>query len=77
MYLKQAYSNLLTCKILPKNKKTISLRPKIPYLGIFGPQFNKRYYKVFNQHPLLYETINFHRKQKTKISLGWNVEKLL
>ena len=55
-------------------------------LYIFGLQFNKSYYQIFNQHLRICETINFHPKQKknklgTKKtlfgSLGWNVENLL
>ena len=40
--------------------------PKIPHLGIFGLQFSKNHYQIFNQHTLLCETIKFHAKQKTK-----------
>ena len=43
--------------------------PKIPYLVIFGLQFNKNYYHIFNQYSRIYETIKFHPKQK-KINLG-------
>ena len=44
--------------------------PKKPYLGIFGPQFNKKYYQIFNQYSQIYETIKFHPKQnKTKKKL--------
>ena len=60
--------------------------PKIPHLGIFGLQFSKNHYQIFNQHTLLCETIKFHAKQKTKKKkreqnypigiFGWNVEKL-
>ena len=79
-HLKSASSNLLTCKVLSKNKKTSNLGSKIPYLGIFGLQFNKNCY-----HPRISENIKFHPKQKyitgTKNalfwSLGWNFEKLL
>ena len=35
-YLKLASSNLLTCEVLSKNKKTLKLEPKRPYLGVFG-----------------------------------------
>ena len=58
--------------------------PKITYLGIFGLQFNKSYYQIFNQSPQIYETTKFHPKQKNIPgiknalfgSLSWNVEKL-
>ena len=30
--------------------KTLNLRPKIPYLGIFRLQFKKDYYQILNQH---------------------------
>ena len=43
--------------------------PKIPYLGIFGLQFNKNYYQVFNQRTRIRKTIKFHPKRK-KINLG-------
>ena len=62
--LKSASSNLLTCKNSSKNKKFLNLGPKIPYLGIFGPQFNKSYYQIFNQHTRICETIKFHPKRK-------------
>ena len=50
-YLKSATSNLLKCNVPSKNKKTLNLAPEIPYLGIFGLQFNKNYDEIFNQHP--------------------------
>ena len=37
--------NLLTCKVLFKNKKTLTLGPKIAYLGIFGGNLIKTYIK--------------------------------
>ena len=40
------------------------MEPKIPYLGIFGLQFNKNYYQTFNQYTRICETIKFHPKQK-------------
>ena len=42
---------------------------KLPYLGIFGLQFNKNYYQTLNQHIRICETIKFHPKRK-KITLG-------
>ena len=68
-YLKLASSNLLTCNVSSKNKKTLNLGPKIPYLGIFGLQFNKNYYQIFNQYSRICETIKFHPKQQ-KNNLG-------
>ena len=62
-YLKSASSNLLTCKVLSKNKKTLNLGPKIPYLSIFGLQFNKIYYQIFNQYSQICN-IKFHLKQQ-------------
>ena len=68
-----------------KQKKKLNLGPKIPHLGIFGLQFSKNHYQIFNQQTLLCETIKFHAKQnKTKKReqnypigiFGWNVEKL-
>ena len=44
-YLKSASSNLLTCKVSFKNRKILSLRPKIPYLNV------KNYYKNFSSAP--------------------------
>ena len=40
------------------------MRPKIPYLDIFGLQFNKNYCQTFNQYTRICETIKFHQKQK-------------
>ena len=79
-YLKLASSSLLTCNLSSKNKKTLNLGSKVPYFGIFGLQFNKGYYQIFDQHPC--ETINFNLKQKKnklgtkKVQFGslrWNV----
>ena len=53
---------------IQKQKKTSNLGPKIPYLGIFVLQFNKSYYKAFNQNVRICEIIEFHPKQK-KINL--------
>ena len=83
--LKSASSNLLTCKVSSKNKKILNLGPKIPYLGIFGLQFNKNYYQTFNQHTRICETIKFHPKRKKNrfgttnaiCVFSWNVEKLM
>ena len=69
LYLKPASSNLLTSKVLSKNKKALNLGPKILYLGIFGLQFNENYSQIFNQHPQICEIIKFHPKQK-EIFLG-------
>ena len=55
---------VLIAKVPSKNKKTLSLGPKIPYLGIFGLQFNKNYYQIFNQHSWICENIKFHPKTK-------------
>ena len=44
----------------------MKLGPKIPHLGIFGLQLNKNYYQIFDQHPRICETINFHSKQQQK-----------
>ena len=66
LYLKSASSNLFTCKVSSKNKKTLNLGPKIPYLGIFVLQFNKSYYEIFNQNPRICEIIEFHPKQNKK-----------
>ena len=58
MYLKSASSNLLTSKVPTKNKKTLNLGLKIPYLGILGLQFNKNCSQIFNQHPRVCGTIS-------------------
>ena len=55
-YLKSASSNLLTCKVSSKNKETLNLGPKKPYLAIFGLQFNSNYYQVLNQRPQIMKT---------------------
>ena len=67
-YLKSVSSNLLTCKVPSKNKKTLNLGPTIPYLGIFGLRFDKKLL-IFNQHPRICENIKFHPKQK---KYSWN-----
>ena len=46
----------------PKIKKKINLGPKIPYLAIFGLQFNRNYYQIFNKHSRICETIKVHTK---------------
>ena len=51
-YLKSGSSNLLTCKVSSKKKKTLNLGPKTHYLDIFRLQFNKNYFKIFDQHHL-------------------------
>ena len=70
-----------------KNKKNLNLGAKIHYLGIFGLQFNKNYYQIFNQHLRIHENFKFHPKQKNILvldeknvlsaSLDWKIEKLL
>ena len=83
--LKSASSNLLACEVSSKKKKYLNLGPKIPYLGIFGLQVNKKYYQIFNQHTRICETIKVSSKTKknkfaTKNAswvFGWNAEKLL
>ena len=66
LYLKSTSSNSLACNVLLKNKKTLNFAPKIPYLGIFGLQFNKNYYQIFNQYSRICETIKFHPKRTKK-----------
>ena len=46
------------------------LGPKIPYLGIFGLQFNKNYYQIFNQYSRICETIKIHLQKRKKLNLG-------
>ena len=45
-----------------QKRKTLNLRPKIPYLSIFGQQFNSNCYQVLNQHRRICETIKLHPK---------------
>ena len=40
-YFKPALSNLPNSKILRKNKKCLNLETKVPYLSIFGLEFEK------------------------------------
>ena len=47
---------------LPLPRLGLNVTPQIPYLGVFGLEFNKNYYQTFNQHPVICETINFHPK---------------
>ena len=35
----------------PKNQKCLNLKPKMPYLGIFGVNFENDYCHICNQHP--------------------------
>ena len=72
LHLKSASSNLVTCKVSSKNKKPLNLGAKIPYLGISGLQSNKKIYQIFNQHPRICETINFHPKRKKQNKKTWD-----
>ena len=58
--------NLLTFKVSSKTNTFLHLGPKIPYLGVFGLQFNIQFYQMFNQHTRIFETIKFHPKRKKK-----------
>ena len=69
-YLKSASSNLLTHKVSSKNQNPLNLGPKVHYLGIFGLQFCKNYYRIFNQHPRICDTIKLYPKWKKKYTLG-------
>ena len=59
-------SNLLTCKVSSKNKKCLNLGPKIPYLGVFGLQFNKNKFLISTLE--FVKLLKFHPKRK-KINL--------
>ena len=61
------------CNVSSKNKKTLNLGRKIPYLGIFGVQFN---YQIFNQYSRICKTIKFRpKKLRTKnASLRFGLE---
>ena len=37
------------------NNKELELGPKLPCLGIFGQEFEKKYCHIWNQHPLNYQ----------------------
>ena len=51
-----------------QKQKTLNLGPKIPYLGIFGLQFNKNYSQISNQYSRNCETTKFHpKKNKNKL----------
>ena len=45
-YFKSAPSNLPKSKILRKNKNCLNLEPKMPYLSIFGLEFEKKKYST-------------------------------
>ena len=55
-YLKSASLNFLRCKVSCKNKKTLNLGPK---------QFNKNYYKIFNQLPQIWKHKVSSKTKKT------------
>ena len=70
--LKSASSNLLTCKVSSKNKKTLNLHPKIPYYVFLGCNLIKLL-QIFNQHPRISENIKFDPKQKKLIkNFSWD-----
>ena len=72
LYLKSASSNLLTCKVSSKNKKTLNLHPKIPYYVFLGCNLIKLL-QIFNQHPRISENIKFDPKQKKLIkNFSWD-----
>ena len=52
-----------------QKQKTLTLGPKVPYLGIFSLQFTKDYYQIFNQETRISKTINLRPNQQ-KINLG-------
>ena len=56
-YWKSTFSNLLTCKVSSKNKKT--------FLN-FGPKFLFQH-QIFNQHPRICETIVSSKKKKVNL----------
>ena len=51
-------------RFIQKQKNIMKLGQKIPYLGIFGMEFNKSYYQIFNQYSRICETTKFQSKQK-------------
>ena len=72
LYLKSASSNLLTCKVSSKNKKTLNLHSKIPYYVFLGCNLIKLL-QIFNQHPRISENIKFDPKQKKLIkNFSWD-----
>ena len=56
---------IVSQQVSSKNKKTLNLWPKVPYLGIFGLQFNKNIYRIFNHH-LSFKIFNNHFSSKMK-----------
>ena len=69
-YLKPALPNLSVCKT--SQKKSLNLRPKMPYLGIFGKKCliwaflgkncEKNYCYIWNQHPQMCIVGQLHEK---------------
>ena len=51
-------------RFIQKQKNVMKLGQKIPYLGIFGMEFNKSYYQIFNHYSRICETTKFQSKQK-------------
>ena len=68
-YLKSASLNLSTCKILGKKQKCLNLVPKMPYLGIFGLEFENSIV-IFEISTLEFIKLqNLEEKQK-RLTLG-------
>ena len=42
----------------------------MPHVGIFGPEFQKNYYHILNQHPQTGLIGKFRKKQKNALNLG-------
>ena len=47
-----------------QKQENFKFQSKILHLDTFGLQFNKNYYQIFDQHPLVCENTKFHPKQK-------------
>ena len=62
-YLKWTSSNLSNCRVLPRNKKCLSLRPKMLDLGVFNQKclILVILYKTFRKPIVIFETsiLNF------------------
>ena len=68
-YLESTPSNLWNMKILWKNKKSLNLGRKRPYLGIFRPEFSKALV-VLEFNPLKYVKFQTFVKKQNDLNLG-------
>ena len=59
----QTHSNVFVSVIIIVAKH--NLEPKMPYLGIFGSEFEKSYFQIRNRRPYIFLKAQFHEKVKT------------